>query len=206
MRTVSPEEAAAALGTGGVALVPTETVVGLVAAADGLPRVFEIKGRGADKPVALLCTSAAEAFSLVSDVSPLARELADRYWPGPLTLVLDRPGGGTLGVRVPAGRVARELLSAYGEPLFATSANVSGRPAPRALQDVDPRVLGAVDVVLNGEPGSGEASAVVDFSGGAVSLLRPAAGLTGQTLSRLAGLKRGAGGGEATRSDAAGVE
>ena len=183
MRTVSTEEAADALRDGGVALVPTETVVGLVCAQEGLPKVREIKGRGADKPIALLCASAEEAFALAAGAPPLARRLAERYWPGPLTLVLDRPGGGTVGVRVPAGRVARELLSAYGEPLFATSANVSGEPAPRALEEVDPRVSLAADVTVAGGPGSGEASAVVDLSGGGVRLLRPAADLTGETLA-----------------------
>ena len=187
MRTVSPKEAAVALRAGEVALVPTETVVGLVAAEPGLPRMRDMKGRVARKPIALLCASAEEAFALADAVPPLARRLAELYWPGPLTLVLDRPGGETVGVRVPAGRAARELLAAYGGPLFATSANVSGEPAPRALQDVDPRVSGAVDMVVHGEPGSGEASAVVDLSGDLIRLLRPAAGLTGQTLSRLAG-------------------
>ena len=187
MRIVPPEEAAAALKEGAVALVPTETVVGLVAAEDGLPKVREIKGRDADKPVALLCASADEAFGLVSDVPTSARRLADRYWPGPLTLVLDRPGGGTLGVRVPAGSAARELLAAYGGPLYATSANVSGEPAPRGLEDVDPRVSGAVDVLVAGEPGSGEASAVVDLSGGGLRLLRSAADITRETLLGLAG-------------------
>ena len=194
MRTVSPKEAAVALRAGEVALVPTETVVGLVAAEPGLPRMRDMKGRMARKPIALLCASAEEAFALADAVPPLARRLAELYWPGPLTLVLDRPGGETVGVRVPAGRAARELLAAYGGPLFATdnglslvSHNVSGEPAPRALQDVDPRVSGAVDMVVHGEPGSGEASAVVDLSGDLIRLLRPAAGLTGQTLSRLAG-------------------
>lgn len=187
MKTVSPEEAAAALKAGGVALVPTETVVGLVAAEPGLPRIRDTKGREADKPIALLCASAEEAFSLAGAVSPLARKLAELYWPGPLTLVLDRPSGGTVGVRVPAGRAAREMLAAYGGPLFATSANVSGEPAPRALEDVDPRVSGAVDVAVEGEPGSGEASAVVDLSGGGVRLLRSAAGLTEEKLSGLGG-------------------
>lgn len=188
MRTVSPDEAAAVVRAGGVALVPTETVVGLVAAESGLPRIRDTKGREARKPIALLCASAEEAFSLAADVPPLARRLAELYWPGPLTLVLDRPGGGTVGVRVPAGRVAWELLAVYGEPLFATSANVSGEPAPRTLADVDPRVSDSVDVVVEGAPGSGEASAVVDLSGGAVRLLRPAAGLTAETLSELAHL------------------
>jgi L-threonylcarbamoyladenylate synthase len=187
LRTVSPEEAAAALRAGGVVLVPTETVVGLVAAESGLSRVRDAKSREADKPITLLCSSAYEAFSLAREVPRLASKLADLYWPGPLTLVLDRPEGGTVGLRVPAGRAARELLSAYGGPLFATSANVSGEPAPHALEDVDPRVSGAVDVAVVGKPGSGEASAVVDLSGGGARLLRPATGLTEETLSRLAG-------------------
>jgi L-threonylcarbamoyladenylate synthase len=184
----SPEEAAAALRAGGVALVPTETVVGLLAAESGLPRIRDTKGREADKPIALLCASAEEAFSLAGEIPRLAQRLAELYWPGPLTLVLDRPGGGTVGVRVPAGRAAQELLVVYGEPLFATSANVAGEPAPRSLEDVDRRVSGAVDVVVEGEPGSGEASAVVDLSGGGIKLLRPASGLTGRTVARLSGL------------------
>jgi L-threonylcarbamoyladenylate synthase len=188
LRTVSPEEAAETLRAGGIALVPTETVVGLVAAESGLPRIRHTKGREADKPIALLCASAEEAFALAGgEVPRLARRLAELYWPGPLTLALDRPGGETVGVRVPAGRAARELLAAYGEPLFATSANVAGEPAPRSLEDVDPRVSGAVDVAVEGEPGSGEASAVVDLSGGGIKLLRPASGLDGQTLTMLAG-------------------
>ena len=187
MRTVSPEEAADTLRAGGIALIPTETVVGLVAAESGLPRIRHTKGREADKPIALLCASAKEAFALAGEVPRLARRLAELYWPGPLTLVLDRPGGETVGLRVPAGPAARELLAAYGEPLFATSANVAGEPAPRSLEDVDPRVSGAVDVAVEGEPGSGEASAVVDLSGGGVRLLRPAADLTEESLSRLAG-------------------
>ena len=186
MRTVSPKEAVAALRAGRVNLVPTETVVGLVATESGLPRIREIKGREADKPIALLCSSAAEAFGLAANVPPLAEKLAELYWPGPLTLVLDLPSGGTIGVRVPAGRAVQELLAAYGGPLYATSANLSGEPAPAALDEVDLRVLEAVDVVVEGEPGSGEASAVVDLSGGNVSLVRATKDLSTQQLARLA--------------------
>ncbi len=186
LRVVSPKGAAAALRAGGIALLPTETVVGLVAAEPGLQRIREIKGRDADKPIALLCVSAEEAFALAGAPPPLAWRLAGLYWPGPLTLVLDRPGGGTVGLRVPAGEVVRGVLAAYGGPLFATSANLSGEPAPRALADVVPEVSAAVDVVVEGEPGSGEASAVVDLSGEAARLLRPSAGLTAETLAELA--------------------
>ena len=180
------KETIEALKSGGVALVPTETVVGLLAAEPGLRRIEKIKEREQGKPVALLCASVEEAFALAARVPPLARRLAELYWPGPLTLVLDRTGGGTVGVRVPAGPVVRELLAAYGGPLYATSANVSGEPAPRGLEEVDPRVSEVVDVIVEGEPGSGEASAVVDLSGGRVRLLRATEELTEDTLSQLA--------------------
>jgi L-threonylcarbamoyladenylate synthase len=186
MRTVSPHEAVAALRAGNVALVPTETVVGLVAAESGLLRVHEIKGRDANKPIALLCTSAEEAFGLAANVPPLARELAELYWPGPLTLVLDLSSGETIGVRVPAGDAARDLLTAYGGPLYATSANLSGEPARAALGEVDPRMLESVDIVVRGEGGTGEASAVVDLSGGNARLVRATRELSTQRLARLA--------------------
>ena len=183
---MSPEEAAGALTSGKVALVPTETVVGLVAAESGLPRVREIKGRDADKPIALLCTSAEEAFALAATVPTLAAKLADLYWPGPLTLILDLPSGETIGVRVPAGKAVRRLLEAYGGPLYATSANLSGEPARAAPDDVDSQVLAAVDIVVGGEKGSGEASAVVDLSRGRVQLLRPDSELSTEKLAQLA--------------------
>ena len=186
MRTVSPHEAVAALRAGNVALVPTETVVGLVATESGLPRVREIKDRDANKPIALLCTTTEEAFGLAANVPPLARDLAELYWPGPLTLVLDLPSGGTIGVRVPAGRSVRDLLEAHGDPLYATSANLSGEPAPKGLDDVDQGVLEAVDVVIRGEKGSGEASAVVDLSGGKMRLVRADSELSAQKLKSLA--------------------
>jgi L-threonylcarbamoyladenylate synthase len=185
-KTVSPAEAAEALREGKVALVPTETVVGLVAAEAGLSRIREIKGRDADKPVALLCASAQEAFALAANVPPLAQTLAAAYWPGPLTLVLDSPGGGTVGVRVPADSAVRAVLAAYGEPLYATSANPSGERAPMGLEEVDARVSEAVDRVVGGEPGTGEASAVVDLSGGMARLLRATGELTEEALERLA--------------------
>ena len=185
-RGIPPAEAARALRDGRVALVPTETVVGLVAAGPGLRRIEEIKARDPAKPIALLCSSAEEAFALAASVPPLARRLADLYWPGPLTLVLDSPGGGTVGVRVPAGPAVRELLAAYGRPLYATSANLSGRPAPKGLEGVDPRVSEAVDLIVEGEPGSGEASAVVDLSAGRVRLLRATEDLHEEKLAELA--------------------
>ncbi len=185
MRYVSAAEAGGLLREGKVGLVPTETVVGLVAGEAGLLRLFEIKGRDADKPVALLCGSMKEAFAQSIEVPPLARLLVDRFWPGPLTLVLDARVG-TVGVRVPAHPTIRAVLAAYGRPLYATSANPSGGPAPRTLEDVDPAIRGGADFAVRGRPGSGEASAVVDLSRGRARVLRPTAELTEEWLSRLA--------------------
>lgn len=174
------------LREGKVGLVPTETVVGLVAGEAGLSRLFEIKGRDPGKLIALLCGSAGEAFALARTAPPLARSLADRFWPGPLTLILDAEGGGTVGVRVPEHPVTRTVLFSYGEPLYATSANRSGESASRALGEVDPVVSATVDFAVEGEPGSGEASAVVDVSGGGSRLIRPTRDFTEEVLYHLA--------------------
>lgn len=188
MSFVSPERAAEVVREGGVALVPTETVVGLVCAEEGLPKVKEIKGREANKPIALLCRSREEAFALAAAVPPLARKLAEAYWPGPLTLVLPAKSGGTVGVRVPEGKV-REVLESYGGPLYATSANLSGEPAPGSLEEVDHRVVEEVDAVVEGEVGGGEASAVVDLSREEPGLLRPGGTLTEERLREMASRK-----------------
>lgn len=186
MRVVSPQEAGEALRRGAVALVPTDTVVGLAAGEAGLSRLAEIKRRDPGKPVAALCASAEEAFSLAKEVPTLARELARRLWPGPLTLVFDAPEGGTVGVRVPDHGVVREVLAAYGGPLYATSANIAGESAPGSLDEVPQEIRGAVDLAVEGEAGGGEASSVVDLSNGKVRLLRESRSLDAETFSRLA--------------------
>lgn len=186
MKMVSIREAAEALRRGEVALVPTETVVGLVAAESGLHRLHEIKSREPEKPIALLCATPEQAFDLAKEVPSLAGKLADLHWPGPLTLVLDGARGGTVGARVPDHPVVQELLAEFGGPLYATSANVSGEPPPTSLDGVDVRVREDVDLALEGAPGDGRASAVVDLSGGRCRLLRPGADLTEDSLSSLA--------------------
>ena len=185
LKVVTPREAAELLHKGKVGLVPTETVVGLVAGDSGLSRLAGIKGRDPDKPIALLCPSAQNAFGLASHVPPVAEKLAHSLWPGPLTLVLDRKDGGTIGLRVPDHLTVRELLAEYGEPLYATSANPSGEPAPARLDDVSPSIEEDVDFVVEGEPGSGEASAVVDLSTGRITILRAGAGVDEAVLSRV---------------------
>ena len=181
------EEAVEILVAGGVVLSPTETVVGLLAAEPGLDRIRAMKGRDAGKPIALLCASPKDALAFSKTVSPLVTKLAELYWPGPLTLVLNRAGGETMGVRVPDHKIVQELLKAYGKPLYATSANLSGEPAPGTLEEVDPRLRKTVDVILEGSSGGGTASAVVDLTGDKPNLVRSGGGLTQEKLDRLAG-------------------
>lgn len=175
-------EAVEALRRGGVVLSPTETVVGLLADEPGLDKVRRMKGRDGEKPIALLCPSREAAFAVGDTVSPLAVKLGELYWPGPLTLVLNRIGGGTIGVRVPDHTVVQELLSNYGDNLYATSANLSGEPAVRALEDVEPKLRESVDLILEGVAGIGTASAVVDLTGDRSHLLRSGGGLTAEKL------------------------
>ncbi len=186
MNSGSVAEAVEALRGGGVVLIPTETVVGLVSAEAGLGRIQEIKGRDPGKPIALICASEEEAFAFSKSVPQLAAKLAELYWPGPLTLVLEHVEGGTIGVRVPDHPTVRDLLLDYGAPLYATSANLSGAPAPRSLEEVDPRVREAVDAIVEGGGGGGVASAVVDLTGPEARLIRAGGGLTDEKLARMA--------------------
>lgn len=187
MKFITLEEAAELLREGKVGLVPTETVVGLVAGERGLSRLAGIKGRDPAKPIALLCPSAESAFALASYVPPVAETLAAHLWPGPLTLVLNSKNGGTVGLRVPDHPTVRELLAKYRAPLYATSANPSGGPAPATIDNVAISIQEHADFFVDGEPGSGEASTVVDLSEGRAVILRPGAGLDEAALSRLIG-------------------
>lgn len=133
-------EAVRALREGHIVVYPTETIYGL--AADpfsplAMDRLFALKGRDAAKTVALIAPDAVSAFALASVVPAIARKLADRFWPGPLTLVLPARDGldpsligadGGIGVRVSPHPIASALAAGLGHPITATSANLTGQP------------------------------------------------------------------------------
>jgi L-threonylcarbamoyladenylate synthase len=182
------EEAAAVIGRGGVVVIPTDTLYGVAADpfnADAVARVFEIKGRPADRALPLIASDADQIAARLGPLSPAAQQLADAFWPGALTLLLDAPaslaasvaaGTGQVGVRVPAHGAARALCRACGIPLIATSANISDQPATND-PDVVARMLGSrIDLLLDGgrTPG-GLASTVVDATGMTPRLVRSGA-------------------------------
>jgi L-threonylcarbamoyladenylate synthase len=179
------DEAAATLRAGGLVAFPTETVYGLGAHAldaDAVRRIFAAKGRPADNPLIVHLGAAADLDTVVASVSPLARRLAARYWPGPLTLVLPaapevpavtRGGLATVAVRVPDHPVALRLLRAAGVPVAAPSANRSGRPSPTTADHVRADLGDTVDVIVDGGPCElGVESTVVDASGEVPVVLR----------------------------------
>jgi L-threonylcarbamoyladenylate synthase len=178
--------AAEILRAGGLVAFPTETVYGLGAdasSAKAMARLYEVKGRPNDHPVIVHFASASEAFKWASEVSRDAKLLAERFWPGPLTLILKRSdkakdfvtgGQASVGVRVPSHPVARELLDEFGKPLAAPSANRFGHVSPTTAAHVREDLGADVDLVLEGGPSEvGIESTIVDLSGGAAAILRP---------------------------------
>ena len=167
----------ASLAGGGVAAVPTETVYGLVTLWGNRPgreRIYALKRRPAEKHLQMLAADLADAerAGLVSD--DRIRRLAERCWPGPLTVVGRARGGGTVGVRVPAHAFVLELVRRLGEPLAATSANLSGRPPAATADAAVAELAGEPDVVVDGGAiDEGRASTVVSLAEAAeVELLR----------------------------------
>lgn len=180
------EEAGRILRAGGLVAFPTETVYGLGAnALDGraVARIFSAKGRPATNPVIAHAASTAGARQLVRDWPAAARQLADAFWPGPLTLVLPKApvvpdiltaGSETVAVRVPAHPVALALIAAAGTPVAAPSANRSTSVSPTTAGHVLKGLGERVDLILDGGPtGVGIESTVVDLTGERPAILRP---------------------------------
>ncbi len=181
-------EALAALRRGDLVIVPTETVYGL-AADDRSPaaqeKLFEAKGRPKDKPIALLAAGVDELERHGAKLPPAARRLAAKFWPGPLTLVLDSPAG-WLGFRIPDHPVMLALLRAWGGVLAVTSANRSGEPpattAAGALAALEPFVALALDA---GPSAGGVPSSVVKVSAQGLEVLRTGS-LAAEEIQRVA--------------------
>ncbi|MFT8791327.1 L-threonylcarbamoyladenylate synthase [Komagataeibacter saccharivorans] len=194
------EAAATILRAGGLVAFGTETVYGLGADARNdraVAAIYTAKGRPGINPLISHFVSADAAFEQVA-ASPLARRLAARFWPGPLTLVLPRAEGcaistiataglPTAGVRVPAGATTQALLAACGFPVVAPSANPSGRVSPSDAQHVLAGLDGRIDAVLDCGPCRvGVESTIVDLSGERPVLLRPG-GITLEALEDACG-------------------
>jgi len=181
IRAVNPEQpdvraiatAAAVVEAGELMAFPTENFYGLGADAldsDAVARVFEVKGRPEHKALLVLVDSIDMAAGLAARVSDGARALMARYWPGPLTLVLEAAarvpagltgGGSTIGVRMPGHAVARALVRSAGRPITAPSANPSEAPPALTAAAVREYFEGRVELILDGGPTAGGAGSTV---------------------------------------------
>lgn len=181
------EAAAAALQQGGLVVLPTDTVYGLAADAfqpAAVRRLLRVKGRGRDMPPPVLVSAVTTLDALAEDVSPAARALVDKYWPGPLTLVCRQQPSlrwdlgdtrGTVAVRMPDQPHALAVLERTG-PLAVSSANVTGQPAALSLDAAEQMLADAVDVYLDAGPSAGdEPSSIVDATTDPPRLLRAGA-------------------------------
>jgi L-threonylcarbamoyladenylate synthase len=191
------------LNNGGLVAFPTETVYGLGARAydaAAARRVYKAKGRPSDNPLIVHVCDEAMLAGVVKRVTPLARKLIDAFWPGPLTLVLEKSarvpdavtaGGRTVAVRCPGHPAARALIRALGEPIAAPSANRSGRPSPTTAAHVLRDLRGRVALILDGGPcRKGLESAIVDARGLRPVVLRHGT-LSAESISRAAGAPLG---------------
>jgi L-threonylcarbamoyladenylate synthase len=171
------EEAAKWIVNGGVVALPTDTLYGL--AVDPFNRaavaqLFEIKGRPGDRAVPLIAADVEQVAHHFGALTPTAARLAERYWPGPLTLVVWSPpalprsvtgGLATVGVRVPADDIARAICARCKRPVTATSANLSGRPPTADPDEVERELGGRIDFLLDAGPTrGGPPSTIVDVT------------------------------------------
>ena len=183
-RTAGLAAAAAALSRGDLVLLPTDTVYGVAADAftpAAVTKLLAAKNRGRSMPVPVLVGEASTLGGLVTTVPPVAHQLAEAFWPGGLTLVVEHAPSlawdlgdaeGTVAVRLPDDDVTRELLRRTG-PLAVSSANRSGRPAASTAQQADYQLGEHAAVVLDDGPrDSSAASTIVDCTGPAPRVLR----------------------------------
>ncbi len=174
------------LEQGGVVACPTETWLGLLADArseEAIERVAVLKGRPANMPIALLLPDADAVSEVALGTNPAAEALMRAHWPGPLTLLLDaRPElsprlvrDGKVGVRVPGPSPALELTRAFGHALTATSANLSGEPPLRSVEELPAALVEGLDGAVAGVSPGGAPSTFVDTTTAPMKILRAGA-------------------------------
>ena len=190
-RHAADDELAAAgriLREGGIVAFPTETVYGLAASAEhpeAVKRLYKLKGRSHEQAMTVMVSDLDAVRSRVASIPPRAADLMQRFWPGPLTLVLDADAdtadtpqsvAGTIGFRLPSHPLARGLVQAAGVPLLVPSANRAGEPPATSAEEVLRIFKGELDLVIDSGPSKGGvASTVVRVQGDDVTVLREGA-------------------------------
>lgn len=200
-RARSIASAARILRRGGLVAFPTETVYGLgghAFNARAVRKIFRVKGRPQDNPLIVHIASVQQIWQLVDSLPVMFWALAEKFMPGPLTIVVRKSrrvpafvtaGLETIAVRIPDHPVARALLKATAAPIVAPSANISGRPSPTTASHVREDLDGRIDAILDGGSSRvGLESTVVDITGRVPIILRPG-GVTGEQIQKALGVR-----------------
>ncbi len=182
------EKAARVIRDGGVIALPTDTLYGLAAdpfRTGAVARVFAAKGRSAGRGLPLIAADLGQIAACLGRLPPIGERLAQMFWPGPLTLLVEAPptlaaevtgGTGRVGVRVPAHEVARRVCIACAMPLTATSANLSDEPPTSDPDEVERTLRERIDLLLDaGRTAGGAPSTIVDVTGPTPRLVRTGA-------------------------------
>lgn len=184
---------------GGLVAIPTETVYGLAANAldeCAVSHIYTAKGRPADNPLIVHISQTSQLDALVKEVPVCAIRLAERFWPGPLTIILRKAEGipeivsgglDTVAVRLPSNQAARAVIDAAGVPLAAPSANLSGKPSPTKYAHVKADLYGKIEAIMDGgDCAVGVESTVISLVGEHPVILRPG-GITKHELASVLG-------------------
>ncbi|MDF2944760.1 MAG: ywlC [Herbinix sp.] len=179
-------QAAEILQSGGLVAFPTETVYGLGANAlneEAAHKIYEAKGRPSDNPLIVHIAQVQDIETLAIDIPEKAYQLADVFWPGPLTIILKKKdcvpysttgGLDTVAIRLPANQIARNLIAEAGVFVAAPSANISGKPSPTKAEHVIKDMSGKIDMIIDGGMATlGLESTIIDLSGETPMILRP---------------------------------
>ncbi|ACA44557.1 threonylcarbamoyl-AMP synthase [Clostridium botulinum] len=179
-------EAGDILRQGGLVVFPTETVYGLGANAldkNAVKGIFEAKGRPQDNPLIVHISKIKDIDELVKKIPPIAEKLMDKFWPGPMTIILKKKdiipnetsaGLDSIGIRMPSNKIAMELISMAGVPIAAPSANLSGKPSPTDIETCIEDLDGRVNMILGGDNSEvGVESTVIDCTINPPCILRP---------------------------------
>jgi len=172
-------EAVEVLKSGGLVVIPTETVYGLAACAlnkKAIEKLCEIKKRTINKPFSIAIDKIARVEELAQDVPAAAYKLMAKFWPGPLTLILKGINQPSVGLRMPDDEIALKIISGLNCPVALPSANLSGMPAPQDFEAAFKDLNGLVELAIDAGPVKlGVESTVVDLTSGTLRVVRPGA-------------------------------
>lgn len=180
---MTQDELLEALKNGDIAIIPTDTVYGLVGDAtneETIKKVYDIKQRDKDKPLLILVSDLEMLKEYVDYINPLEKEIINKYWPGPLTMILKKSNKvsnsltsfNTIGIRIPDDVNLRELIKKLNKPIFSTSANISGEETITNINMLEENIKKQVKFIVDGGTINNDPSSIIKVENNKIIFLR----------------------------------